>query len=148
MYQGAKVNLASSPVTIHVVLCIHGSSRVSLATEGQTRPIASLRAGDLIRAADGSVVPVVGVVRCWARPPGRRRQDCVLFESGSLGDGLLSARLAVDPGHPLCTPDEWAGTRATLAFGIVKLKQMMNPPSSFRICSLPCDRMNSMNSSI
>jgi hypothetical protein len=90
-----------------VVLCIHASSKVDLAN-GDKRPICELKKDDLIIAADGNIVPVVEVIRCWLTPTLAKKEElCLIFEKDSIETGFPSERFAVDPGHPICTRTEY-----------------------------------------
>lgn len=96
--------------------CIHASSLVSVPRTSLDgiRPgiaIQALRRGDSVTLANGRVSLVKLVVKCGTRDP---RSDlghahlCLVFEPHSLKPGVPSARFAVDPGHPICDPKDYA----------------------------------------
>ena len=91
-----------------VVLCIHGSSMISMDGESKkTKPICELKPNDMILGANGQAARVKEVVQCWLKTPhDRQHQRCIVFPPDSLGPGLPNSTLAIDPGHPMCLPSE------------------------------------------
>lgn len=89
-----------------LTMCIHSSSRVKLAN-GEEMEICQLKSGMQILSPDNTISPILEVIPCWAGIYGQIFTDCVIFEPHSLGPDVPNYRFAVDPGHPVCTHQEY-----------------------------------------
>ena len=89
-----------------IIACLHGSSLIS--TRNGLKRIDQLIAGDEVLSGPklDELVKVDGVAQCWISTPGPEH-DAVIFEPGSLRDEFPSERLIIDPGHPICTQEEF-----------------------------------------
>lgn len=95
-----------SSATASVAICIHGSSRIKLAN-GEEIEISKIQPGEKILGGDDNISPVIEAVPCWAGIKNKIFTDCVIFEPNSISEGVPNYRLAIDPGHPICTPEEY-----------------------------------------
>jgi hypothetical protein len=95
-------------LAIFQTACVHGSSMIDINGSTQSRKICELHSGDAIVAADGRHATVERVLPCWLKmPDSAEYHTCVVFEANSLGPGVPTRRFAIDPGHPMCTPEEF-----------------------------------------
>lgn len=91
-----------------VLLCIHASSQILMA-DGSTEMIHKLKSNDLIKDANNNTVPIKEIIQCWLKPTWQINfQKCIIFEPSSLDDNVPSSLLAIDLGHPIATPSNYA----------------------------------------
>jgi hypothetical protein len=110
-------------IEFDVTGCIHGSSNVQVDTE-TLLPISELKLGDRILGADGRESRVEHHVACWLGLPGASNfHEAIIFEPGSLGSGIPTQLFAIDPGHPMCTPEEF---RLNGINGLKKARDYLN----------------------
>jgi len=89
--------------------CVHGSSSITLADANESMAVHDIEIGQRILGADGHPATVLGVGQCWLRMPKMiQYHRCIVFEPDSLGIGVPNRRFAIDPGHPMCTPVDFA----------------------------------------
>jgi hypothetical protein len=104
-YNGTQINLVA--MTFSPSACIHGSSNIQIANE-LTKPIANIRDNEIIMGADGNPTIALQNIPCWTQIPRTpEAHEAIIFEKDSLGPNLPNQRFAVDPGHPICTPQEF-----------------------------------------
>lgn len=91
--------------------CVHETSLVNL-PGSERRMIRDLKQGEWICLANGHLSRVKHVVACGTRNPvsifGENSHMCLVFEPDSMAPGVPTARFAVDPGHPICDPRDYA----------------------------------------
>ena len=94
--------------TLTVSVCLHGSSLVHLAS-GERKRIDQIAPGDVVLTADEqTTAKVAKVCKCWLQmPQARRPHNAIVFEPNSLGWKQPTARLVIDPGHPICRLGEY-----------------------------------------
>ena len=96
-----------SSMTFSPSACIHGSSLVQI-NQQLTQPIYDIKDNDLIIDANGQQVVVEQNIPCWTHQTGAPyAQEAIIFEKDSLESGLPTQRFAIDPGHPMCTPEQF-----------------------------------------
>lgn len=99
--------------------CIDHETEIEMA-DGTMKHIEDIRGGDHLRLADGQSGEVLTVVNCVLQEKEVDLQHlCVVFEPGSLAPGIPSRRFAVDPGHPIALPADFA-TRDHQAFKMAR----------------------------
>ena len=86
--------------------CIHGSSTVLLANQTQ-KQISQLTLSDIVRCPNGEHARIKQIIPCWNNVPDYPSQDMIVFEKDSICQNTPSERFAIDPGHPMCTIDEY-----------------------------------------
>ena len=105
--RNGAVTLDTNNVSSAAAACIHGSCLVSDGFEFQA--ISNLKPNDTILCADGRLCPVEAILQCWLKvPTDVDTHECILFETGSLGENLPSHPFVIDTGHPMCLPEEFA----------------------------------------
>lgn len=90
--------------------CLHGSSRIT--TRRGIKRLDQISPGDRVLTSSGKYAEVKSVVSCWTGPGsstsgssgGAPPHDAVIIERGSLGKGIPSHRLIIDPGHLILPP--------------------------------------------
>lgn len=99
---GPITGTVNGTVTAYVS-CLHGSSLIE--TKNGCKRLDQICVNDEV-LSDGQYVKVKQVVMCWLTFMGVDH-DAIIFESGSLGDNIPNKQLIIDPGHPICTPQEY-----------------------------------------
>ena len=86
--------------------CLHGSSLIET-IDGQKR-IDNIKTGDKVLSGPNldRYASVKSLAHCWLSHMGNDH-DAIIFEKGSLGENEPSERLIIDPGHPMCTKEEY-----------------------------------------
>ena len=98
------LNSSTSSFTISAV-CLHENSKVI--TETGLKKIKDLTSDDKILSGNNEFAKVLEIVPCWIQIPNQSVHTCVIFEPNALGDNQPSERLIIDPGHPMCTLEEY-----------------------------------------
>ena len=110
----AEETITTVPASI-IVACLHGSSLIQM--RNGTKRLDQIKDGDEVVACvsdqEYMYAKVKGVAKCWLSFLGVDH-DAVIFEPHSLGLNQPSQRLIIDPGHPMCTQNEFLekGTEA------------------------------------
>lgn len=88
------------------VSCLHGSSLVKM-KEGVKR-IDQIEPGDEVLTGKNldEYTKVKSVPRCWLSFLGVDH-DAIIFEKDSLGPNQPEEQLIIDPGHPICTKEDY-----------------------------------------
>ena len=104
-YSSAGDSASTATVNININ-CLHGSSLISI-KDGFKR-LDQIKEGDeVISGKDfNEYTRVKGVSQCWLTFMGIDH-DAIVFEKGSLGVDEPNQRLIIDPGHPMCTREEY-----------------------------------------
>ena len=97
-YNATTGQIFLSPPVGFVLVCLHGNSVIM--TPNGNKFIKDAETGDKVITANGEYAKILNVCHCWIEFPGPSH-DAVIFEPHSLGDGLPSTRLIIDPGHPI-----------------------------------------------
>jgi len=87
-----------------LIACLHGSSLIN--TKDGLKRIDIIKSNDEVLTIDNQYAKVLNVAHCWLTFSGVNH-DAIIFEQGSLGDNEPSQRLIIDPGHPMCTKQEY-----------------------------------------
>lgn len=87
-------------------VCLHGDSLIT--TPSGLVPISQLTSQDFILTPDHQVAKIISVPICWVQMESSDRpHDAIIFEPDSLGSGLPTHKLIIDPGHPICLPGQF-----------------------------------------
>ena len=87
-----------------LISCLHGSSLIK--TNQGLRRIDEIKSDDLVLTGDDQLAKVILVAHCWLSHIGKDH-DAIIFEPNSLNKDEPSERLIIDPGHPMCTKEEY-----------------------------------------
>ena len=89
-----------------VIACLHGSSLIQM-KEG-TKRLDQVKEGDEVLSGPNldEYTQVKGVAQCWLSFMGVDH-DAIIFEPNSLGENEPTKQLIIDPGHPMCTKQEY-----------------------------------------
>lgn len=106
---GATTSSSFTTLAFFPAACLHHSSLIQMEKAGQSTPIYLLQPGDRVRLADGQVGIVDQVVECPLADASNRGAShlCLIFEPDSIAPGIPTQRLAIDPGHPICKPEDF-----------------------------------------
>ena len=103
--------LPSGPIRVFgnqdiTVLCLHGSSLIKM-REG-TKRIDEIQPGDEVLSGKNldEYIKVKTVPKCWLSFLGVDH-DAIIFEKNSLGPNQPEEQLIIDPGHPICTKEQY-----------------------------------------
>ena len=99
---GGNGYFATSPPSFNPN-CLHGSSLIHM-KEG-TKRIDKIQSGDIV-ISDDKYAKVETVSTCWLTFMGTDH-DAIIFEKDSLGVNEPYKQLIIDPGHPMCTKQEY-----------------------------------------
>jgi hypothetical protein len=94
---------ASGEVSVNIN-CLHGSSLIE--TQNGQRRLNQLKKGDKILSNNNEYAEIKGISYCWLSFLGVDH-DAIIFEVNSLGLNQPSQKLIIDPGHPICTREEY-----------------------------------------
>lgn len=111
-------NLISNITLFTPSACIHGSATIVLANNTQ-KQISSLTTSDVIRCPDNKQAIIKQIIPCWNHLPNQPSQQMVVFEPNSICYNTPDSWFAIDPGHPMCTVDQY------LKYGINALRPAM-----------------------
>ncbi|NPD14243.1 hemolysin [Xinfangfangia sp. D13-10-4-6] len=110
------VNNSYGAIIDDIALLVCFTAGTLIATPEGERPVEQLQAGDLVLTSDGRALPLkwIGARTITAAQQLHDGSLCpVVFEPGSLGDGMPKRRLAVSPQHRMLV----SGWKAELWFG-------------------------------
>ena len=100
-------SITSSDVNIFVA-CLHGSSMIQI--KDGTKRLDQIKEGDEVLSHSYSgqqeYTQVKGIAQCWLSFMGVDH-DAIIFEPNSLGTNEPDQQLIIDPGHPMCTQNEF-----------------------------------------
>jgi hypothetical protein len=100
----ADSNTISGATPQVVLACLHGSSLIE--TKEGVKRLDQIKNDDQVLTADNVYAKVESVAQCWLTFMGSDH-DAIIFEKGSLGPDEPSQELIIDPGHPMCTLNEY-----------------------------------------
>jgi len=86
--------------------CLHGSSLIET-IDGPKR-LDKIKSSDKVLSGPNldQYANVKTLAHCWLSHMGNDH-DAIIFEKGSLGPNQPSQRLIIDPGHPMCTKEDY-----------------------------------------
>jgi hypothetical protein len=91
-----------------VINCLHGSSMIQM-RDGVKR-LDQIQINDEVQSYDLysnlAYAKVKNVSQCWLSFMGTDH-DAIIFEPNSLGPNQPNQQLIIDPGHPICTKEEY-----------------------------------------
>lgn len=88
------------------VNCLHGSSMIE--TRNGSKRLDQIQSGDEVLSGNNldEYAQVKSIAHCWLSFMGVDH-DAIIFEADSLGENEPSQRLIIDPGHPMCSKEEY-----------------------------------------
>lgn len=99
-------NLISNVTLFTPSACIHGFSKVLL-VDKKEKQISKLTSLDVVLCPNNKHVKIKEVIPCWNQLPNCSSQEMIVFEKDSICENTPNERFAIDPGHPMCTIDEY-----------------------------------------
>jgi hypothetical protein len=169
IYQNGRPTMTSCVVHVDIDFCVHGSTMIKMAappSEGDGRPekkafagadesagdnafpfkpIRDVMEGDFVAGADGEPIRVAARVKCGKGEPYTRSVHmCQLFAPGSIAPGVPSDWFAVDPGHPICSPESYKvlGQKALIPSHCLAESRCADDPR--KSVQVPWDRLGSI----
>jgi hypothetical protein len=101
------INSTQSGGTFNIIIaCLHGSSLIQMKNE--TKRLDQIKVGDLVLSGTNlnEYAKVKDIAQCWLSFMGTDH-DAIIFEIDSLGENEPTQKLIIDPGHPMCTQEQY-----------------------------------------